>query len=199
MDDLVTQGLAHLREVYPSSFAVYRKRPRSFSLAYAIHVIRLARLTSAHDLLPVAFMECCALGPALVNGYLREDGAREHLAPADVGRCFQAQLRLVEARANASLLLFQPGSATANCEDGDYERSDEEEIALVRNSIAHGKHPGLCNPMVFESWQRFVRERLPELCDGCRRSFKDRELGIFADVFARLPELVGVTVDGWKK
>ncbi|KAI0753723.1 hypothetical protein C8Q74DRAFT_1320211 [Fomes fomentarius] len=93
MDHLVQQSLDYLRTI------VCSKGPPVWRLRqYSIGVVNLTRLTGAHHLLPCALMQCCSLGSSVVDGFAREDGTREYLSPQDLGLCFNAKDKLIEAR-----------------------------------------------------------------------------------------------------
>ena len=63
INSLVESSLRHLRMLYPDNFDSFeRYNSSAFGGAQAIGIVNLARLTHAHELLPVALMHCCEVG-----------------------------------------------------------------------------------------------------------------------------------------
>ena len=167
-------------------------------------MVNVARLTGASYLLPMAIAECCRLGSAIINGLQLEDGTREYLSQADLGLCFQAKDKLVEARIQAVSHILST-DYLVNCkhtsDDSDSDSSsgteDHEDIAHILQEMLKGKIPGLCTPHVWESVVPILNKHAPDLCHRCLRDIKREEARQQKFIFARLPALVGVTVDGW--
>ena len=197
IDHLLEESLKFLRYYYTYSFDLLRKtHEKSPPPEYAISVVNLVRLTGAHYLLPMALAECCRLGSAIVNGRQLEDGTREYLSQADLGLCFQAKDRLVEARVQAFARMFDDLKAAredvCECED-----ADDEDFEQVYGELLDGEIAGLCSPNVWDSLAVRIWERIPEICKPCRKALFEAEREQQKAIFERLPDLVGVTVEGW--
>ncbi|RDX48945.1 hypothetical protein OH76DRAFT_1404137 [Lentinus brumalis] len=194
IDSLVEDSLPWFSKLYPSDFATLDKhRPKPLPPTCAIATINIARLTGADYLLPMALAECCQLGAEIVNGHQREDGTREYLALDDLGRCFQAQRKLIEARVFAiERIVNQDLYGECKNEDGDLVEEFHEQMR-------EGAIPGFCSPNFWESIGERITSRFPEICRQCRKELATEERDQQRQIFARLPQLVGVTVDGWGK
>ena len=85
--------------MYPSTYSAYCSRTGCFPGVWSIHVVNLARLIGAHDLIPVALMECCKAGGKIVYGCQSpiSPGIREGLSAPDLQLLFQAQKQLIKA------------------------------------------------------------------------------------------------------
>lgn len=174
----------------------------------AIPVVNLARLAGADYLPPMALAQCCRLGAAIVNGYIREDGTHEYLAPADLGLCFQAKEKLIEARVKAvTHNLNKLVVDCAICETNDDSSSSLDAEATSNpdtfageglfRSLLNGAVSGLYTTDVWESVMPLVKKHAPRLCDYCNKDIKAEEGRQQREIFERLPELVGVVVEGW--
>ena len=193
IDSLVEDCLQWLSKYYPSDYATFKKRNEPLPAPCAIATVNIARLTDADYLLPMALVDCLQLGATIVQGYQREDGTREYLAPADLGLCLQAQQKLIEARVNAIERIINPDL---------YDECGEEDVELVmefHEQMRNGSIPGYCTPVFWTPILPQLTTRFPEICHQCRREWAAEERDQQQDIFARLPRLVGVTVDGWGK
>ncbi|KAI0689854.1 hypothetical protein C8T65DRAFT_588356 [Cerioporus squamosus] len=103
MDQLLEKSLQSLRSFYPDTYQLFKERCNTEpqNTARAISVVNLGRLVEAPSLLPMAIVDCCTLGSEIVNGYKSPDLTEEHLSPSDIGFCFQAKDKLIEARVRA--------------------------------------------------------------------------------------------------
>ncbi|RDX48944.1 hypothetical protein OH76DRAFT_1404136 [Lentinus brumalis] len=202
IDHLVEESLKYLRKFYPDTFDLFLKsRAKPLNPQYAVTVVNLARLTGATNLLPMALAECCRLGPALVLGIAQADGTREHLSPTDLALCFHAKDKLVEARVKAFAAMFNTlEDVRANvCDHQDQGAPDDEDFETVQTELLDGTVPGLCSPNVWDSLAARVLARIPEICKPCKKAVKSAELEQQKAIFERLPDLVGVVVEGWGK
>ncbi|RDX48949.1 hypothetical protein OH76DRAFT_1351594 [Lentinus brumalis] len=196
IDHLVHESLRHLRQIYPDDIDVYLKSGRSAMAKRMSHigVVNLARLTGAHDLLPIALMDCCQMESTLVRGYRRRDGTFERLSDGDLQLCFKAKGKLIEARAQLVYQLLSPGPS----KDCPFTKC-KDEVDRCRDSLASGVVSGLCTPTPLSSWTTIIKSKSPDLCMVCRNELIDRSNALRRGVFARLPSIIGVTVDGWGK
>ena len=199
IDSLVEESLKYLRKYYPSTMDGFCKNHgKTLNPTWAITVVNLARLTGAHYLLPMALADCCRLGASIVYGVAGQtaDGTREHLSITDIGLCFQAKDRLVEARVQAFARMFDDLKAAredvCECED-----ADDEDFEQVHGELLDGEIAGLCSPNVWDSLAVRIWERIPEICKPCRKALFEAEREQQKAIFERLPDLVGVTVEGW--
>lgn len=191
MDHLVEESLAWLTMFYPSDAEEFIKhRDRHQPASCAIATVNLARLTGADHLLPMALAECCELGADVVKGFQREDGTRDHLAPDDLGRCIKASRDLIEARLHAVEAALNPWVYA--CDEDCMPN-----INTFRDRILSGKIPGLCTTQFWKSYASLLESEFPDVCDACIKAFSEEELEQQRRIFARLPELVGVTVVPW--
>ncbi|KAI0742393.1 hypothetical protein C8Q80DRAFT_905102 [Daedaleopsis nitida] len=198
IDPLVEEALKSLRKLYPSDFDSFRRtHDRAPPPTSAIAVVNIARLTGADYLLPVALAECCRLGAAIVHGFLREDGTREHLSAFDLGLCFQAKEKLIEARVEAVARVFSPDILDEDDENCQADGMDASDVPDFFWTLANGSVSGLCTPHVWESVMPLLRRSMPDVCVKCKKVLRDEELHQQRRIFQHLPALVGVVVDGW--
>ena len=198
VDGLVKEGLAFLRKLYPSDFITLqiRRRDEILDNVCAISVVNIARLTGADYLLPVALAACCQLGSDILEGYTREDGTREFLSSADLGRCFQGKENLIEARVQATLEIFN-GQPAEECLNPDKDARTLQNIQAGLPKRIYGR---LCSADVFQKWWPDALDHtLPDLCRECSRMITRTETSRQRAIFARLPSLVGVEVKRWRK
>ncbi|RDX48943.1 hypothetical protein OH76DRAFT_614875 [Lentinus brumalis] len=151
----------------------------------AIAMVTLARLTGADQLLPVALAECCELGADVVNGFEREDGTRDHLAPEDLGRCIKATRNLVEARLYAMEHTVRP-AVYEGCEEGCIH-----DINMFRDRVLGGTIPGLCTTQFWRSYASLLTDEFPDVCKRCAEEFSEEELVQQRSIFRRLPLTAG--------
>ncbi len=195
IDELIEQSLRLLRNWYPDTSTLFKDRSNTEPVnpARAIAVVNLARLIEAPSLLPMAIAECCTLGSEIVNGYKRPDGTAEHLSLFDIGLCFQAKDKLVEARVHAFQQLFESRvrrGCTAPAADTAYFDS-------FYFDVTGGAVPGLYTPNVWDSFAGYMSARIPGVCEACKQAFIAEDLAQQQRIFDQLPTLVGVTVEGW--
>ncbi|KAI0700393.1 hypothetical protein C8T65DRAFT_697345 [Cerioporus squamosus] len=96
MAQLLDHSLNYLKTFYPTTLEAWIAAGTEFK-KYAIGVVNIARLTGCDSLLPSALLICYGLGETIVRGYERDDGSREQLSLADIGLCYEAKGRLIEA------------------------------------------------------------------------------------------------------
>lgn len=198
MDHLVHQSLDYLRTMYPDDWSVCSKGTPMWRLGqHSIGVVNLARLTGAHHLLPCALMQCCSLGSSVVDGFAREDGTREYLSTQDLGLCFNAKDKLIEARVQIARTIFE--AMDEECDD-DASCECEGDILYVLPALEAGILPGLCTPKPLASWGSFIKANMPRLCPQCRQTLSNRATAARRATFERLPTLMGVgPLENWGK
>ena len=193
IDHLVDQSVEYLRKLYPDDWNVYCKIPTSmaFKPIQAIGVVNLARLTGADSILPLALMKCCDLGPAIAEGFEREDGTEEYLSPADLGLCFKLKETLIEARVQiVHRILVYP--------DNDHD-SCHQDIEVFLQALCKGTVRGLCTPRPLATWATLMKTQLPNICDTCHKVVLDKASAERRALFERLPSVLGITVKDWGK
>ena len=99
-----------------------------------------------------------------------------------------------------SLKLFDT-EAPDICSNKEVEEpyeTDSTDIVAIRDKIARGDIPGLCSAQVFGSWMSIVKGHHPPFCHACVTMLESRQDELYREMWARLPELVGVAVpEGW--
>ncbi|KAH9916413.1 uncharacterized protein BXZ73DRAFT_105851 [Epithele typhae] len=201
VESLVKCSLDFLRRYFSDDphqwFAQTLLAPPGWQPAHAIGVVNLARLTGAAWLLPTALTVCCTLGPEVVDGVAREDGGRETLAPADLGRCFAAKAALARADGAKVLAVFRDEVAPGCRARWACRRV----LRRLMGCVLRGD-PRTKRVEWYESWTPFVDEvdDRRELCGWCYKMVTEtRQDAQEKDVFMRLPEIMGVKVEGWGK
>ncbi|KAI1795362.1 hypothetical protein LXA43DRAFT_992451 [Ganoderma leucocontextum] len=229
MSRLVQHTLEYLKDYYPrSSFDVWRKQtkgPPGFTARHAIGVVNLARLTGEDTLLPVALLTCCGLDEAIVRGCKREDGSREQLSLEDIGLCFKAKGKLVEAAVAMCLRicswkkispkctnkpktlfdLMELGSSrktrkrldTSGIDEGDGCREALRNATLDLPRRVSALCSGRGGPNLLLNFENFYGDVRKQLCKECWAVVQDRDLAERRVTWSRLPELLGITVDRW--
>ena len=194
IDGLIQEALKYLRKVYLGDYYEYRERTVVFPNECAIAVVNLARFTNADYLLPVAFLDCCALGADLTKGFVREDGQVEHLSSGDLGICLNAQVKPAWKRAQLGFRLFsKPPSDGCMC-----EKDEPTALRTVRQCLMKDEDPSVLSARIFEPWIDFG-ERYSIVCMYCKMALQEHEEAYHRYFFKYLPELVGVKVDGWER
>ena len=193
------RALDYLRKFFVDSFDTWPRvdppRPPAFAAVHAIGVVNLARLTGTDALLPAALMGCCMLGATeLVGGFAREDGTPEQLAQDDVGRCFLGRANLMQANTLATLALFNQTLA-----EGCTRRDVCAPVFLRLLDELRAHERVVCTLDWYKYWTDYIdgRDDDRRICAPCYKMLQDREKQQHKDIWKRLPELMGVTVEGW--
>ncbi|KAI1791593.1 hypothetical protein LXA43DRAFT_888909 [Ganoderma leucocontextum] len=190
---------------------------------HAIRAINLARLTNTVIILPTAFYICATLGPDLrvLRGSTLEDGSTEQLTLEDMHLVLEMKARLAVENARTAFLLFRPPdvqvcgptlSRKAKC--GEVRRR-----LLEHAGLSKAPHP-VASERALDSWVTNA-DSLPvfaptpgplgsvalvpgvgwyqpcRLCEACRNHFQARDRELRREVWRRLPEFLGLTVEGW--
>ncbi|PIL26496.1 hypothetical protein GSI_12254 [Ganoderma sinense ZZ0214-1] len=192
------QALSLLQEFwYTSSFYIFTgPRPdRDIDIrpVHAIGAVNLARLTDTPSMLPLALYECAHLdGGALFDGWTREDGTVERLSDADLRRCLDARVELAHLY-HAVLSHLFCGAA--------HERCRQPSLCETAMRELHHKatHAERRVRYAITDWRDSIREleMREALCWRCAGEILDNHEKERRAVFDRLPEIFGITVEGW--
>ncbi|KAI0826507.1 hypothetical protein BC628DRAFT_1320114 [Trametes gibbosa] len=199
IDHVVQRSIDYLKkhfvESYDSWARVEPPRPPAFQGVHCIGVVNLARMMNADALLPTALMNCCMLdAPELANGFAREDGTQEKLSMEDLGRCFLGRANLMQANTLATLNLFNQALAT------DCTRRDVCGPVFLRLLDELRNHEKVvCTLDWYKYWSDYIDNRDDDrrLCAPCYKMLLEREKQQHRDIWKKLPELMGITVEGW--
>ena len=166
---------------------------------HRIGVVNLARLAGADYLLPVALMCCCMLGPEISEGFTREDGTKETLALDDLARCFVGRAKLLEATFVAAHRTFRSTVSDA-CRDP--VRCQGALQRLLQELVEHAGMMGDIRDLRFDNSKTdYINETDEEraLCAKCFAMVgkNGRQAEQHREIFKKLPEMMGVTVEGW--
>ncbi len=200
MEHVVQQALEYLTIYYRSDYQNFGRAnahiPPNFHAEHAVGVVNMARLVDKPSLLAVAMLACCQLeGPALVAGFVREDGTPEALTQEDLGLCIQAKESLIRASLDLALRVYTPISSQCRIKP-----SCRKLLHMFFNSTR--KQDGYMtsvNP--FLSWSiplaHFFRTRQESPCDE-----RIVQLGLSNDIerdalWKTLPSLLGLEIAGW--
>ncbi|PIL26316.1 hypothetical protein GSI_12072 [Ganoderma sinense ZZ0214-1] len=202
LDHLLDSALGYLRRYYPTDFNTYASHPApppSFRPVHSIGVVNLARLIGAHDLLPIALYECCALqATELLEGFHRDDGTHESLSRADLALCIKAQAALVKAHVQRAV------SITTGAQ---YVPSMHVYMTckFAVDNVAHTNltHIGtMTNTRALAMRPLWIIEGPPGTalpCTNCMAFLENQDLAQRRWVWNCLPNLIGVAVVDWKQ
>ncbi|PIL26159.1 hypothetical protein GSI_11914 [Ganoderma sinense ZZ0214-1] len=216
-EKLLQRSLNYLKKFYVTELAAWLKLPSLdpplFEPAHAIGVVNLARLLGkdGEALLPIALMRCCMLGAGIVDGFELENGTWEMLSPQDLGRCFEGRVKLLEASVRAAETL------RAHTTSDECSRPQRCKAALQRfiaelvgsgdsDNAASGAatRNALCClrwdlSLSLSSRRAYFQEAGADAVGEeklCTKCFA-RQLEEQRKIFARLPQMMGVSVRGW--
>ncbi|KAI0370990.1 hypothetical protein BV20DRAFT_966098 [Pilatotrama ljubarskyi] len=199
VDHVVQRSLDYLKKHFVESFETWPRidppRPPAFQGIHCIGVVNIARMTNTDVLLPAALMGCCMLdGAELVNGLTREDGTVEKLSMEDLGRCFIGRANLMQANTLATLNLFNQ-----TLSEGCTRRDVCGPVFLRMLDELRNHERVVCTLDWFKYWSDYMdgRDDDRRICAPCYKMLQEREKQQHREIWKRLPELMGVTVEGW--
>ncbi|TFK88120.1 hypothetical protein K466DRAFT_598906 [Polyporus arcularius HHB13444] len=198
MTAVYQQAMAYLKYHFTADLLICKSRrnwvPPGFTLAHAIGVVNLARLTGEHTLLPIALMVCCWKEADIVEGFTYDDGEQEKLAHDDLGLCFAAKARLLKVTILAYFTTYTP-PPPGSCElkDGDACRRALQGLADI--AAREVQRATLPNPIVVLNYA--LTGSGPRLCNGCSTAVKSRQLERQRQNWKQLPSVLGIDVPGW--
>ena len=203
IDQLVSQGLAHLTEYYTNDFDLWCETDRSTCLEPepidAIRAINIARLTGTTSILPLAYLHASRAGAAILRGCTREDGYVEGLPLAELMRILDGRAELIRRASTALVRIFRP-EVSDLCGDerrclrhlaGQALRLDDVLDDLYEEGFA-------------QSWVHLVNLKDEDgtspwkLCRACLEMVEDRDREERRRFWNDLPGVFGLKVDGWE-
>ncbi|KAM5539653.1 hypothetical protein V8D89_006762 [Ganoderma adspersum] len=202
IENLLSQALSALKDSFPSSFNkfedVHWDFPIEISASGSIAVVNLARLTEAYPVLPPALYVCCMLGPALIDGFEREDGTIEYLPATDLKRCIGAREVLAKEAFSLVSVIFNP-TPSDDCRTPNYC------LEALRRTLARVLElDAVAHAAVLDPWIPFIRENgLHEdasgYCVPCQRELLERDIRERRRIWNRLPQIFDVEVPTWNQ
>ncbi|KAI1787620.1 hypothetical protein LXA43DRAFT_1098154 [Ganoderma leucocontextum] len=188
------QAVRTLQEHYfASDFNAYlglSKSQISIDRIHYIGAVNLARLTNTPLLLPMALYGCCYLGGLLVGGWTREDGTVEHLCMADLKRCFDARITLVQEQFLLLSCLFDAVPPEQCAEHGRCAPFlSNIQRKILREEVMMKKD-------VLWDWSPFMRE-MKGVCGACVQVLLERNRVERQRIWDSLPRIFGIVVEWW--
>ena len=218
-EKLLKRSLEHLKKFYVTDLDAWLKLPSLdpplFEPIHATGIINLARLLGkdGETLLPIALMRCCTLGAKILDGYAPEGGSKDTLSSSDLGRVFEGKVKLLEASVRAAETLrahmtMDECSRPRRCKDV-LARFVNELLGPEDSAGGSGGSP-LADELRCLRWdlsfslssrRAYLQEagtdagtsKERELCPKCFM----RQVEEQRKIFAKLPKLMGVSVEGW--
>ncbi|KAI0738298.1 hypothetical protein C8Q80DRAFT_1222567 [Daedaleopsis nitida] len=211
VDELLRQAIACLKTYYTDRFDVWDHKAQSGKIPlelsedetpfYAIGVIALARLTDTPSMLPLAFYDCCALGGSICHGWKHEDGTIERLSPHDLERYFDGSVALANRAVRSTLQFLDTGStmcSTSNFNFGD-EISCQRALARLKEKL-RSRAAVVRGDAALHSMMdiRSLAQDAAQLCQRCRTELTQHDRNTRKAIWAELPSLFDLTVEGWE-
>ncbi|KAI1791600.1 hypothetical protein LXA43DRAFT_889084 [Ganoderma leucocontextum] len=213
------QAMGYLTTYYTTSFDAWvdgrNSVPWKPEPVHAIRAINLARLTNATSILPAAFYICATRGPDILHGFPHGDADAdgstgvERLTPADLRLCLEMKVRLADENAHTAFLLFRPPDDAQVCSNSLRYCADVWRKLLEHAGLSKAPHP-VASERALDSWMENA-DCLPRwplegaydpaarrtLCGGCVAHLQARDRELRRQVWGRLPELLGLTIENW--
>ncbi|KAM5539618.1 hypothetical protein V8D89_006727 [Ganoderma adspersum] len=160
--------------------------------AHYIGVVNLARLTDTPTLLPLALYNCAYLDSSVLDGWTREDGTVEHLSCADARRCIDARIVLTDERTLSLSRLFD-ATPSRECVS---RIACIAELHRVPDIVLRSELTRRVRPL-YDWTDTITRLGGGFPCGPCREELLERNERERKRVFDSLPEIFGITVEGW--
>ncbi|KAI0700396.1 hypothetical protein C8T65DRAFT_811948 [Cerioporus squamosus] len=205
MEQLVTQGLAHLTEYYTDDFEQWCKPSRATCLKpepiEALRAINIAHLTGTTSMLPLAFLHASRAGAAILRGCVREEGYPEGIAIDEVERILDGRVELIRSASMALARIFSPETSVI-CTDA--RRC--QKVLVQQASRLDAVLDDLYDEGFAQSWVHLVslkgESRSPPtpwaLCRNCLDMVVDRDKEERRNFWNSLPDAFGLKIDGWE-
>ncbi|EIW56923.1 uncharacterized protein TRAVEDRAFT_128165 [Trametes versicolor FP-101664 SS1] len=193
MQKLLDHAIAYLKRHYTNDYDAWASHPdyvpAGFGIQeHAIGVVNLARLAGEASILPTALLACCILNDDILDGFVREDGAREQLALEDVKLCLAAKDRLVREMITVAVRVLQPVSADG-CKSRQFcTDTFKRELANMEARVEDMVNPDPCGVPLDVKFGEGI------LCMACRMMVQKRDDRERRAVWKKLPEIFGVTL-----
>ena len=198
VEDVREQGLALLQQGhYPIDYLAWSHRDLHPTIrmekANAIGAVNLARYIGALSLLPMAVYGCIRLGSAVLDGWKRDDGVVEYLTPADLKYCMDVRDRLARESAIAFARGFKWVEPYKGCTTPAQCRS---RLRMARREV-FAEH--FTEHLILDDWEPDLEYLLDEygLCCECSGEIAIREYHERDKVWDKLPDVLGIEVEGW--
>ena len=199
LPDVSDQALALLEEhaFPPDSPRAPQPLPNPTLIVHdinAIGAVNLARLVDRPALLISALHRCTALGSAVLDGWTREDGQVEHLAPGDLKLCMDAHVPLQRARVTLFVECAYNENPHRHC-----ATPGKCAIALRAVQDAMFREEFRQPRATLDAWETPVGERADACgaCRCCREMVEGCDASARGDAWVGLPETFGIEVAGW--
>ncbi|EIW56925.1 uncharacterized protein TRAVEDRAFT_127403 [Trametes versicolor FP-101664 SS1] len=191
MSKLLDHALDYLKRHYTNDYTTWYDHADYVPLGfkhqfYAIGVVNLARLTGETSILPTALLACCMLGKNLAHGFERVDGSREHLSLDDIGLCIAGKDKLIRESIRVAFRVFRP-TVSDRCKTPGCLEAFRKMATGAEQFVDHISDPEPCG--VFYSTIADTG-----LCRHCQAMVKERDNSERRAVWAKLPEIFGVTL-----
>ncbi|KAL7278468.1 hypothetical protein ACG7TL_007467 [Trametes sanguinea] len=208
LPSLYAEALSHLTTYYTIDFnawisgrnaKMWKPEP-----VHAIGAISLARLTNTLSILPTAFYELCTLDPSsLLRGYTSRDGTVHRLSESDLELCLKMRDHLTFSNARVAFMLFKYNPR--DCMNGQAISispcSSTLRMVLEQSGMCKLPH-FVASRRVLDGWLANVDHYMASLgarnlCNKCRSELETREKALRHQVWCKLPEFLGLTIEGW--
>ncbi|PIL33068.1 hypothetical protein GSI_04517 [Ganoderma sinense ZZ0214-1] len=221
LQSLYGEAMHYLTSYYTSSFDAWEDgRHAALWQPDPIHAIRaigLARLTGTPSILPTAFYICATLGPDIVHGCPPDGGGggpAERLAPDDLRAVLELKARLATENARAGFLLLRFLNIYACQPCVEVWRRILEQAARAEDLAPHA----VASERALDSWTanadclpvpaavggngNLHYAHMPSspphtLCAACRNRLQVRDRELRREIWRRLPEFLGLTIENW--
>ncbi|KAI0637381.1 hypothetical protein C8Q77DRAFT_1050998 [Trametes polyzona] len=207
VEDLHSRAMHHFKLYFTNDLAVWDTAGVDGNLFLhitppdAIAAINLARLTHADSVLPTALYLCCQLDGELTSGVERADGTTERLDPKDLELVLRGRTELVRASTRGACTICKPHpSPQCAGAKGSCERALREILGMMLDGLQKDPIGDIAGYAALDSWEHWIEDvvELWPLCEPCRTMLHARDLDVRRDVWKRLPQYMGVTVEDWK-
>ena len=156
-------------------------------------MVNIARLLGDQTLLPFALVECCSLGADILDGFEHEDGSHETLSLADLRICLDAQQKLTQSTTNVMSSVFVIRLNVAACSS---KKLCQESLEAIRSGLIQAM-PIIHHPDPIAPWSVSFETHRDLFCEGCLSDLINGDLAARKDMWANLPGLLNITLDGW--
>ncbi|KAH9857656.1 hypothetical protein C2E23DRAFT_719736 [Lenzites betulinus] len=205
VEDLHSRAMHHLKLYFTNDLSVWDTAGVDGNLFLhitpqdAITAINLARLTHTDSVLPTALYLCCQLDSELTTGVERSDGSTERLDPKDLELVLRGRTELVRASTRGACTICKP-TPSGQCTSKACERALREILGMMLDGLQKDPIGDIAGYAALDTWEHWIEDvvELWPLCEPCRTMLHARDLEVRRDVWKRLPQYMGITVEDWK-